>query len=328
MRFLLLCLLVFSTTFAQADDKTFSGFVQIRKDRELYVDWVKAAPGKPTAILLNGLTYSTKQWDRFTQALSKRGIGVLRYDMYGMGQTLLKYAPLVEAISYKQQAQDLNALTNVLGIKGKLNLVGLSYGGGIAMAFSQFYSERVGVMVLMAPYTEPIEEQDRWIRSQIWYTRKLYPLHPASDDELYDYFLRQIVYTTYPAAEPIVLENSYKLEAVFRMVQGIRKWTALSAANSFPAKSVHLMIAGNDQYIKRQVMDDFWAGVPEESKASVIVVNNTEHKIPEAAPNFSAAWVAEILMKNRILNSVRNFEGDAITGVVRYEGGSFKLPHN
>ncbi len=40
-----------------------------------------------------------------------------------------------------------------------------------------------------------------------------------SDDDLYDLFLHQIVYATYPQAEPIVLENPFKLEATYRLVQ-------------------------------------------------------------------------------------------------------------
>lgn len=307
-------------------EKVFEGFVAIRPEHEIFVRWAKAKPGQPTVVLLNGLTYSTRQWEDFTEVLVAQGVGVLRYDMFGMGETLLKHAPVLRVISYKDQVEDLHALAKVLKITGKLNIVGLSYGGGIALAYGAAYPQNVRNLIVMAPFTRPLAEQDEWIKSQIWYTRRVQPFNPASDDELYDYFLRQVIYTTYPGVEPIVLENPFKLEGVFRMVQGIRKWTSDQAVGLLPSSSVHLMIAGNDQYIKRQVMEEFWASVPKDRRASVIVVNNSEHKIPEAVPYFAATWVGEILRKNPVLSSGREFDADPFAGTVRYDGGSLNFP--
>lgn len=339
MKSLLITLALLATPWAQAfsapenevkdpikAEGEYTGFVALKKDREVFVRWTKAKPGQPTAILLNGLTYSTRQWDDFSQVLAAQGFGVLRYDMTGMGETLLKYAPILAEISYRDQVKDLNLLTQKLGITGKLNLVGLSYGGAIALAYAAAYPNDVKNVIVMAPFTRPLAEQDEWIKSQIWYTRRVVPFNPASDDELYDYYLRQVIYTTYPSVEPIVLENPFKLEGVFRMVQGVRKWTSDDAVNLLPKASVHLMIAGNDQYIKRRVMEDFWATVPQDRRASMIVVNNSEHKMPESVPFFAATWVGEILKKNPVLSSGREFDADPFAGSVRYEGGNLTFP--
>ncbi|MCE3011189.1 MAG: alpha/beta hydrolase [Proteobacteria bacterium] len=273
----------------------FEGFVKIAPERELFVQWDEAQEGQPTVILLNGLTYSTKQFASFRKELIKSGIGVVRYDMMGMGQTLLKYAPVVSMISYEDQVKDLKKLIEALEIETPVNLVGLSYGGGIAMAFAARNPKLVKSLMLMAPFTEPVASQDQWIKSQVWYTRKVYPLNPYSDDDLYDYFLRQIVYTTYPAAEPIVLENPFKLEATFRMVQGIRKWRADRDVAKLPKKSVHLLIAENDQYIERNVLETFWEAVPVAQRGSKSVLKGSEHKIPEAKPSEAARWVKGVL---------------------------------
>lgn len=301
-------------------------FVRVRPGRELFVEWKRAQTGQPTLILLNGLTYSTRQWKEFAQVLEQQGFGVLRYDMFGMGETLLKYGPALRVISYKDQVKDLEALLEKLNVTGRLNLAGLSYGGGIAMAFAAKHPRQVKNLILMAPYTQPLEEQDKWIKSQIWYTRRVQPFNPYSDDALYDYFLRQIVYTTYPSAEPVVLENPFKLEAVFRMVQGIRKWTSDESVGLLPKSSVHLMIAGSDQYLERSIMENFWESVPADRQASRIVINNSEHKIPEAVPVFAAHWVKQILLKNPLITQGRQFEADPLTGLIRYDGGSLRLP--
>jgi alpha-beta hydrolase superfamily lysophospholipase len=63
-------LILLQASLVFAADKNFSGFVQINKERQLFVNWDKAQPGQPTVVLLNGLTYSTVQWERFAQAFA------------------------------------------------------------------------------------------------------------------------------------------------------------------------------------------------------------------------------------------------------------------
>ena len=302
------------------------GFVRISKDRELYVDWTYAQPKKPTVILINGLTYSTKQWDDFAKALVAKGIGVLRFDPQGMGETLLKYAPILETIPYQNQVEDLNALVKALKISGKLNLIGLSYGGGLGIAFSAKYPEKVKNLIALAPYTEPVQTQDQWVKSQIWMTRKAFPWNTASDEELYEYFFRQLVYLSFPAVEPVILENPFKLEATFRMALGMKTLLAADVVKQLPAQSLHLIIAGTDQYIARDVLEKFWKQVPESIKASKTIFNNVEHKIPEAAPRFTAEYVELILSENKVLAGGKELEADPVSGRVKYDGGSFELP--
>jgi pimeloyl-ACP methyl ester carboxylesterase len=311
---------------AQASRDDQAGFVRISSDRELYVRWTHAKDNKPTVVLINGLTYSTKQWDDFAEALTNKGIGVLRYDPQGMGETLLKYAPILENISYETQVDDLKALIKVLKITEKLNIIGLSYGGGIGIAFSAKYPEMVKNMIAMAPYTEPVASQEQWIQSQIWLTRQTVPWNTATDAELHEFFFRQLVYMTYPMVEPVVLENPFKLEATFRMALGIRGLKALDVVGKMPVHSLHLIIAGSDQYISREVLESFWSKTPAFVKASKSIINNVEHKIPEAAPHFAAEYVEQILKENGLLSGGREFEADPVSGKVKYDGGSFDLP--
>lgn len=281
-------------------------------EEKIFVRHKPASDGEPTIVLLNGLTYSTRDWNSFANALvdldPKKGI--LRFDMYAMGKTLLEgKLPVLQTVPYQKQVDLLAKVLKELEIQ-KPHLVGLSYGGGIALAYAAQYPMKVGEIVLMAPFTEPLESQDRWIRTQIHLNRAMFPYNPASFDELYDYFLKQIVYATYPSAEPTVLENPYKLEAVFRMVQGIRKFEAKAFVKDLPENSVHLMVANQDQYIPQEVMDKFWKQLPKAKRASRINISYSEHKIPEAIAGFAAAWTMEIL-KNPELKKAKTFEGNS-----------------
>lgn len=291
-----LVLAVSTNLFAFDANKNFKGFVSIGS-KELYVDYLAPKIGRPTIVILNGLTYSTLQWEVMTFFLKDKGLGVVRYDMDGQGQTLLKYGFKSEPYAYTDQILDLDKLLSVMSIQAPYNLAGLSYGGGIAAAYGFKYPEKVKNLILMAPYTQPLQQQDQWIKSQIWSTRIQFPYNPYSDEQLYDYFLRQICYTTYPSVEPIVLENPYKLEGVFRMTQGIRKFNVIEEVNKFPKKSVYLVIAKNDQYIPAEVLENFWNAIPDSAKVEKIYVENSEHKIPEAKPKIAAEIVDRIISK-------------------------------
>lgn len=275
----------------------FTGFVSINSKKQLYVEYLAPQAGRPTVVLLNGLTYSTRQWDAMTVFLKKAGLGVVRYDMSGMGQTLLKYKGQLAPYKYTDQVSELDQLLTVLQVPKPYNLVGLSYGGGIAAAYTIQFPNNIKNAILMAPYTAALAKQDDWIKSQISMTRIMYPFNMYSDDDLYDYFLKQICYTTYPLVEPIVLENPYKLEATFRLTQGIRKFELIKYVHLFPAHSIHLVIAEKDQYIPQEVLNNFWNAIPLAARASLTYVANSEHKMPEAVPEKSASLVDLIVSK-------------------------------
>ncbi len=305
---------------------TFKGFVKVRSNLELYVESVEAQPGQPTVVLVNGLTYTTKQWEKYTTHLVSAGFGVIRYDMRGMGQTLLKYAPVLKVIDYKDQVKDLKDLLVQLKVPTPYNVIGLSYGGGISLAFAQTYPKDVKNVIVMAPFTEPIAQTDQWLKMQVWATRQANPLNPATDDELYDFFLRQLIYTTYPAAEPILLENPYKLEGVFRLVQGIRQYRAADEVKSLPKAALSLIIAGDDRVVPRDALMNFWRVVPPAAKKSISIILNSQHKIPEEVPAFLASYTGEILRGNKVFSAGRSFTADPANGRVKYDGGELQLP--
>jgi pimeloyl-ACP methyl ester carboxylesterase len=292
------------------------GFVNIASNRSLYVDYIPAAPGKPTVVLLNGLTYRLGCWNDFVANLQGNGLGILRYDAMGQGETLLKYAPITGPIDYRDQVEDLHKLLIVLRVPQPAHIVGLSYGGAIALSFSTVHPEQMASLILMAPFVAPIESQDTLIKQSIAQTRIMFPLNPATDDQLYDYFLHQIAYATYPTAEPIVLENPFKLEAVFHMAQGLHNFLAKNIEAKIPKGQLHLMVALQDQYLPKTMLDTFWSQLPVNTHASRVYIDGTEHKMPEAIPQVSAQWVLKLINGDPRFQSGHTFNLDARTGRV------------
>lgn len=299
---------------SETKQERLQAFVKIRGQRELFVDYLKPKSGKPVVVLLNGLTYRTGIWDDFVKELKGDGIGILRYDPMGHGKTMAKYGKPEEAIDGDEQVKDLNSLLSSLNVRRPVHLVGLSYGGAIGTKFAIAYPSKVASLILMAPFTKPLESQDQQIRLHIAQTRALYPFNPATDDELYDFFLKQIVYATYPLVEPIVLEHPWKLEATFRLVQGVRKFKAENVVDLLPDASVHLMVAEWDQYIAPKILEDLWKQIPKRARQSRLILNHSEHKIPEAMPSFSAKWVRLIVEGDERLQDGRTWKGGTFLG--------------
>jgi pimeloyl-ACP methyl ester carboxylesterase len=301
-------------------------FVKIREGRELFIDYLKPAPGKPIAVIINGLTYRTGNWDAFVNELKGEGIGILRYDMRGQGKTMAKEGYPDKAIQHAEQARDLNSLLRVLDIRAPVHLITLSYGSAIGAQFASFYPKKVASLVLMAPFTKPLDTQDLMIRFQIAQTRILAPWNRTPDDVLYDAFLKQTVYTTYPLSEPVVLEHPFKLESTFRMVQGVRKLHLSTLVDTLPKGTVHLVVAKSDQYIGREVLEEFWQQLPPDARASRLFLQHSEHKIPEAMPRFSANWTKLIINQDARLQDGATWEGGAWLGHV--ESGGTRIDMN
>lgn len=323
-RFVILLFVLFSAT-------AFAGrgeFVHIENGEKIFIHFQPAERGQPTVVLLNGLTYSLNHWDAYVKSLRRLnpGLGVLRFDMIGMGETLLNgKLPVSYAIPHSAQVELTKKLMDHFGIR-KAYIVGLSYGGAIAVAFAQEYPAQVEQLILMAPFTEPLTKMDTYIRGQVRATRLMFPMNPATDDELYDFYLRQFIYAVYPSLEPTVLENPYKLEAIFRMIQGIRKVNTLGSARRLPDHSTHLIVADQDQYLQKDMLDRFWNAVPRAARASRIDITQTEHKIPEAIPDYAAAWTLEILSGRNELNRGLSFQGNTYDFSAKAKDVEISLP--
>ena len=285
----------FSTQVFAAAPKETSSFIPVSKSLSLFVKHEPAVAGKSTIVILNGLTHTTENWNTFLKHFKREGHGILQIDLAGQGETLAKNGAVFHIIRHQDQAAYISRVIKNLNIRSKVVVLGLSYGGGIATYFAEKFPQMVSKLIILAPYTEPQPEQDKWIKDQITNTRIAFPYNTATDDELYDYFLKQLVYSVYPAAEPDLLRIPYKLEAVFRMCQGVRRLYTAKHSATLPPNSVHLVGGGSDQLVKPEVLDRFWSALPVASKASRLIIKSTDHDLIKLQPKIVAGWVQKIL---------------------------------
>ena len=115
---------------------------------------------KKVVIFLNGIDRDLTEWDQVTEGL--RAVHpenfYLQIDLLGQGRSSDLNAPPGNKIPFQEQVAALDSLLLRLGIHDReLVLVGHSYGGGIAARFNADHPNRVGDLILLAPYVDHLE---------------------------------------------------------------------------------------------------------------------------------------------------------------------------
>ncbi|HKN67939.1 MAG TPA: alpha/beta fold hydrolase [Gemmatimonadaceae bacterium] len=103
--------------------------------------------GRQTVVLLSGATVPYYIWDSTAAALSGHGFRVLRYDYYGRGYSD-RPALAYDLAMYDRQ---LTELLDTLGIRGPVDVAGVSMGGAIAVNFADRHPDRVLTVILVDP---------------------------------------------------------------------------------------------------------------------------------------------------------------------------------
>jgi 3-oxoadipate enol-lactonase len=118
--------------------------------------------GEKTVVFLNGIAMTTLGWRLQAEYLRNLGFQVLLHDMRGQGMSDKPRS----GYSIERHASDLKGLLEHLGI-GRCVLVGISYGGKVALAASKMFPDAVEKLVVLnsshAVDRALISRTDRWI---------------------------------------------------------------------------------------------------------------------------------------------------------------------
>jgi len=98
-------------------------------------------------VLVHGLSIPMFDWDLQIEALTSAGYRVLRYDHFGRGYSDRPHAEYNRSFYTNQLLELLDALK----IKGPVNMVAHSFGGGIAAEFTVLNPDLVDRIVFVAP---------------------------------------------------------------------------------------------------------------------------------------------------------------------------------
>ena len=104
--------------------------------------------GKTTLVLVHEMGGTLDSWDRVLPALNNTR-QVLRYDTRGAGLS----EKIDGRVTFDDMADDVAALLDALGIKGKVALAGTAVGAAIAIYFAVRHAARTGALVVTSPAT-------------------------------------------------------------------------------------------------------------------------------------------------------------------------------
>ena len=104
--------------------------------------------GKTTLVLVHEMGGTLDSWDQVLPALNNSR-QVLRYDTRGAGLS----EKIHGKVTFDDMADDLAALLDATGIKGKVALAGTAVGGAIAIHFAVRHAARAGALVVTSPAT-------------------------------------------------------------------------------------------------------------------------------------------------------------------------------
>ena len=137
-----------------------------QEGEELRMAYMDVPPGANsngrTALLLHGRNFPASYWEPVVKALNGAGYRVVVPDQIGFG----KSSKPVFAYSFDAMARNTAALLDRLGV-AKVDVVGHSMGGMLAVRFTRSYPERVDRLALEAPigledyrfYVPPVETE-------------------------------------------------------------------------------------------------------------------------------------------------------------------------
>lgn len=138
-------------------------------DFNIYYD--VSGSGKPI-VILNGIMMSTLSWEPFVNSLSQNNM-LIRLDFLDQG----KSSKVNYSYTHDLQIEVLKALLDHLNLN-KVNLVGISYGGEIALGFTVKYQNYVDRLVLFnsSSYTSSwLKDIGRsWIKAGKTYDAEAY----------------------------------------------------------------------------------------------------------------------------------------------------------
>ena len=291
--------------------RTFNGaFVQLSTGHTLFARHIPAKGDKPTIALMNGLDDAATDWEPIIEMLAADGYGVLNFDFRGQGWSLALDPFNLKDLDWKSQVKDVEALRTFFGIK-KLVVSGLSYGGGIAIAYATVHPEHVEKVIAFDPFIAPIQPQEKQIQSMVDGYMMMNPF--ANRDQVYETIFTTIVFSTYHLSEPKILDQPNKQEAVVKLALGMRSFDIFKRYPTLTNNSLVLVGGSEDNLVTQEVLTKVWTTIAKSMRSAYVVMLGLPHRTTTYDPVGSVNIIKEALKADGVLNNGRMFTLNSFT---------------
>lgn len=297
-----------------------SGFYTTKDNRKIYFEFDYKNNPDACVVFLNGLSDTIENWKPVRDFL-KTEHSFLFVDLIGQGKAL--ESELVDAskdskffdykISVETQALALKELLEHLKISIPIDLVGFSYGGGVAIRFGAFFPNLINRLILFLPFLIRLDLafpiQRLWA-GQFNFFKNVTPLRPGINalDKSYHRMMRDYMNFRFSKHIPDATKRSVSMD----LTEGIMDYNAFNFFSLLPDNSVHLITVDKDTLVPRTLYREAWDRLPENKKISWLKIEDGEHLIFEQAPLFCVEWIEKIL-NNELSENTKKYVGRAFT---------------
>lgn len=211
------------------------------KGRNIYYD--VQGEGLPI-LILNGIMMSTKSWEPFVESLSEHNM-LIRLDFIDQGQS-----DKLENSVYNQEIQVDIVDTLLSHLKlDQINLVGISYGGEVAIQYAAKYPSKVRRLILFntTAYTSPWLAETGKMWNAIGRTRNGQAYYQATIPVIYSPSFYDNNLDWMKKREAVLLplfSNPVFLDAMERLTNSAEQYDARASLKDITAKT---LIVGSDE---------------------------------------------------------------------------------
>ncbi|WP_428664103.1 alpha/beta fold hydrolase [Runella sp.] len=174
--------------------KTLTGLAAVANTKLYYEVEGKGEP----VVFIHEMALDTRLWNAQWKAFARR-FKVIRYDIRGFGQSARARDP-------HNPCEDLKALLDYLNIQ-KVNLIGLSLGGNVALSFAEKYPERVLKIVTADTNLDGFKDYTRQLSAAVENIIDL-ASHQGWHDEQQNVWLRSPLMRLYAADDKTIINLS------------------------------------------------------------------------------------------------------------------------
>lgn len=271
--------------------------------RTTYYEW-DYKKNTETLVFLNGLSDSVESWTPIKSYLNNR-YSTLFIDLVGQGRALDEdiknqknsHPPLDYKIPVDEQANAIKEIWDSLNIDDTgFNLVGFSYGGGVAIRFASLFPKMIKKLILFLPYTIRLDLafpiQRLWA-GHMGALKNLNFLKPGMNllGDSYQKMIRDYMNFRFSKHIPDYERRRVSMD----LTEGIMPFNAFDIFDLLPDMSTHLITVENDTLVPKVLYREIWNRLPERKKCSWLNIKDGEHLIFEQAPLYCARWIEEIL---------------------------------
>lgn len=293
--------------------------------RTIYTEIAKAKPAKaPVVVLLNGLIYDITRWNPMSEQLASSGVTVIRLSFSAQPESLLLLEKhdtptfLKEGLDLETLSDDVAQVLKHHGVKSKVTVVGLSYGGTVATTFAKLNPKRVKDLVLLSPLVISLDRYDSagqtlrtyldtvrfWENAPCLTYGWMNPWLCTSTDYWYDTFYNHF-YENYLNVRvqrtPAGLDEGVYKKSVFHLVRATRDYDLRNEVKSL--KNVHMVVSGSEEEKLKVDQLKAWSMIPQTERRSLAEFTGVVHALPDEAPSATAEWIKAIVDGDEDLQS-------------------------